>query len=333
MARTSRRKSGDGNGAVPSSRSPTSSSMPLADVHGEGVPRLLDVRHPRPRAAAPRGRPEAGAAADRLRDVRAGALGQRQAQEVGAHGGRRDRQVPSARRLACYEAMVLMAQPFSHALSAGRRPGELGLAGRSEVVRGHALHRGAADAVRADRCSPSWSRARSTGGRTSTARSKSRSCCRRGCRTCCSTAPPASPSAWPPTSRRTTCARWSSACIRAARRPRSCRTTQLYEAHQGPRLPDRRRRSSRRAAEIREIYETGYGLDPHARHVGDGGRRHRHHRPALPGLRQQGPAADRRADAGQEAADGRGPARRVRPREPDAPGDHAALEPGRPRRR
>ena len=35
--------------------------------------------------------------------------------------------------------------------------------------------------------------------------------------------------------------------------------------------------------------------------------------------------------AGQEAADGRGPARRVRSREPDPPGDRAALEPRRSR--
>jgi hypothetical protein len=44
----------------------------------------------------------------------------------------------------------------------------------------------------------------------------------------------------------------------------------------------------------------------------------------------QGAGADRRADAGQEAADGRGPARRVRPREPDAAGHRAALQPGGP---
>ena len=39
-------------------------------IHGEGLPRLLDVRDPRPRAAAARGRAEAGAAADHLRDER-----------------------------------------------------------------------------------------------------------------------------------------------------------------------------------------------------------------------------------------------------------------------
>ena len=42
-----------------------------ADVHREGVPRLLDVRDPRPRAAARRRRPEARAAPHHLRDERA----------------------------------------------------------------------------------------------------------------------------------------------------------------------------------------------------------------------------------------------------------------------
>lgn len=42
---------------------------------------------------------------------------------------------------ACYEAMVLMAQPFLLPLPAGRRAGKLGCAGRSEILRRHALHR------------------------------------------------------------------------------------------------------------------------------------------------------------------------------------------------
>ena len=40
------------------------------------------------------------------------------------------------------------------------------------------------------------------------------------------------------------------------------------------------------------------------------------------------PGADRSADAGQEAAHGRGSAGRIGPREPDATGDRAALQPG-----
>ena len=50
----------------------------------------------------------------------------------------------------------------------------------------------------------------------------------------------------------------------------------------------------------------------------------------LPGVRRQRAGADRGADAREEAADGRGPARRVGPRESDAAGDRAALEPRRP---
>jgi topoisomerase-4 subunit A len=45
---------------------------------------------------------------------------------------------------ACYEAMVLMAQPFLLPLPAGGRPGELGGAGRSQILCGDALYRIAA---------------------------------------------------------------------------------------------------------------------------------------------------------------------------------------------
>ena len=49
---------------------------------------------------------------------------------------------------ACYEAMVLMAQDFTLPLSHRRRAGQLGLARRSEVLRGDALHRVQAHALR-----------------------------------------------------------------------------------------------------------------------------------------------------------------------------------------
>ncbi len=42
---------------------------------------------------------------------------------------------------ACYEAMVLMAQPFSYRYPLVDGQGELGGAGRSEILRGDALHR------------------------------------------------------------------------------------------------------------------------------------------------------------------------------------------------
>ena len=51
----------------------------------------------------------------------------------------------------------------------------------------------------------------------------------------------------------------------------------------------------------------------------------------LPGVGLEGAGADRAADAREEAADGGGPARRVRPREPDAARDRPPLEPRRRR--
>ena len=97
-----------------------------------------------------------------------------EAQEVRAHGRRRDRQVSSARRLGVLRSDGADGAAVLVPLSDRRRPGQLGLAGRSEVVRGDALHRIAAHALRRRCCSPSSSRARSTGRRTSTARSRSR---------------------------------------------------------------------------------------------------------------------------------------------------------------
>ena len=68
-------------------------------------------------------------------------VGGRQAQEVGAHGRRRDRQVPSARRLRLLRGHGAHGAAVRVSLSDRRRPGQLGFAGRPEVVRGHALHR------------------------------------------------------------------------------------------------------------------------------------------------------------------------------------------------
>lgn len=105
---------------------------------------------------------------------------------------------------ACYEAMVLMAQPFSYRYTlvdgqgnwgapddpksfAAMRYTEARLSRYSEVLLSE-LGQGTAD----------W-------GRTSTAPSTSPWSCRHVCRTSFSMAPPVSPWAWPPTCRRTTC--------------------------------------------------------------------------------------------------------------------------------
>ena len=89
---------------------------------------------------------------------------------------------------------------------------------------------------------------------------RSRSCCRRGCRTCCSTAPRASPSAWPPTSRRTTCARSSAPASSCSTIPRPT-IAQLTKHVKGPDFPTEAEIITP-AAEIREMYKTGNGSHP-----------------------------------------------------------------------
>ena len=90
---------------------------------------------------------------------------------------------------AIYDTLVRMAQDFSHALPAGRRPGQLRLH-RRRSGRGHALHRGAPRRASPPRCSATSTRTRSTSRPTTTAPSASRSSCRRASPTCSSTAPP-----------------------------------------------------------------------------------------------------------------------------------------------
>src|SRR5690606_7756060 len=122
---------------------------PARRLHREGVPRLLDVRDPRPRAAASRRRPEARTAPHRLCDERPRPLGELEAEEGRAHRRRRARQVPPARRLGVLRGDGPYGPAVLVPLSDHRRARQLGLAGRSEVVRRDALHRGAAHEVRA----------------------------------------------------------------------------------------------------------------------------------------------------------------------------------------
>ena len=107
---------------------------------------------------------------------------------------------------AIYDALVRMAQDFSIRYPAGRRPRQLRL-GRRRLRRRHALHRvppgphrhrDAARHRRGDRRLDSQLR-REPGRADGPALAASP--------TCWSTAARASPWAWPPTSRRTTCAR------------------------------------------------------------------------------------------------------------------------------
>ena len=122
----------------------------------------------------------------------------------------------------------------------------------------------------------------------------------------------------------------ANACIHLLEEPEAT-TAQLMKFVKGPDLPTGAEIISPRA-DLKEFYEKGVGSVQGARHLGDRGGQHRHHRLPLPGLPDQGAGADRRADARQEAADGRCAQRRVRPREPDARRHRAALQPRRPHR-
>ena len=102
------------------------------------------------------------------------------------------------------------------------------------------------------------------------------------------------------------------------------------QAHQGPGLSDRGRNHHAARAKFARCTKPATARSEPRANMGKRGRRHRHHRAAVPGVGLQGHGADRAADAAEEAADGRGPARRIRSRKSDAPGDHAALQPHRP---
>ena len=118
-----------------------------------------------------------------------------------------------------YDTLVRLAQPWSMRYAAGRRQRQLRLSGQRPGG-GHALHRVQAGAAGHGDAARTSTRRPSTSGPTTTAAPRSPSSCRHASRTCWSTARPASRSAWPPTSRRTTCARWPRASVVPARTPR-----------------------------------------------------------------------------------------------------------------
>ena len=86
---------------------------------------------------------------------------------------------------ACYEAMVLMAQPFSYRYPIIDGQGNWGSTDDPKSFAAMRYTESRLQALRENAALRNSGRALSTGRRTSTARSKSRSCCRRGCRTCC----------------------------------------------------------------------------------------------------------------------------------------------------
>ena len=111
-----------------------------AYVHGAGLSRLFHVRHQRSGPAPRWRRTETGAAAHRLRNVGTRSFAECQVREVGAHGRRRARQIPSARRIGLLRRHGADGAAVLVPLPVGQRPGQLGSAGRSEVLCRHALY-------------------------------------------------------------------------------------------------------------------------------------------------------------------------------------------------
>ena len=208
-------------------------------------------------------------------------------------------QLPPARRHRDLRRAGAHGAGLLAALPAGRRPRQLRLARRRRRG-GHALHRVPAAGARGRAARASSARRPSTSARTTTARGSSRSCCRRASRTCSSTAPPASRSAWRRTSRRTTSARWSTRCIALIDDPRA-RDQGPAQAHQGPRLPDRRPDAQQQGRAARDLRD-GPGHGQAARRVEARGaasaaaQHDRHHVDPVRGEQVDAGREDRRGD-------------------------------------
>ena len=114
------------------------------------------------------------------------------------------------------------------------------------------------------------------------------------------------------------------ACIHLLDEP-DAMTRTLMKYVKGPDLPTGGEIVSPRS-ELLDIYNTGNGsFKARAVYKEDKDEGHRHLRAAVPGIRQQDHRADRRADAREEAADGRGHPRRIGSRRED-PHRHRAEE-------
>lgn len=85
---------------------------------------------------------------------------------------------------ACYEAMVLMAQPFSYRYPLVDGQGNWGRRTIPNLSPPCVTPNPACRSMPSC-CSASWGRGRSTGCQTLTARCRSRKCCQRVCRTSC----------------------------------------------------------------------------------------------------------------------------------------------------
>ncbi len=309
-------------------RLPRLRAAAAARVRRARLSRLFHVRGTGPRPALPRRRAQAGAAPHHLFDERAGPERRVQAEEVRAHRRRRHRQVPPAWRQRLLRGAGADGPAVLLPLPADRRPGQLRLQRRPQVVRGHALYRIQADPDRrgaAGRAGPGHHRLvaqlrRHAGGTELAAGTAATPAAQRhhrhrrghGHRR---------PAAQPQRDRQRAGA--------ADRRPGRDRRRPV-RAREGPGLPDHRRDhhpGQRPAAAVRDRQRQR----ARPRHLPQGRQQHRHHRTAAPGVAVQGDRADRPADAGQEAALAGGHPRRIRPRQPGARGADPALQPRRRR--
>ncbi len=206
-----------------------------------------------------------------------------------------------------------MAQPFSYRYPLVDGQGNWGSTDDPEVVRGHALHRIAPDRVRAACCcrelgqgtvewQPNFDGTLEEPVLLAGARAQSPAQRHLGHRGRHGDRHSAAQSAR------------GGGGLRAPLDDPEISVRKLCQHIKGPDFPDRRRDhlAAQRAGELLRV---GKRQLPCARLVRDRGRRDRHHRAALPGVGHEDAGADRRADAGEEAADGRGHPRRVRPRE------------------
>jgi len=158
---------------------------------------------------------------------------------------------------ACYEAMVHMAQDFAYRYPIVDGQGNWGSTDDPKSFAAmryteSRLTRYATLLLQELGSSTVWS-----GRRISTVRWTSPPCCRRGCRIFCSTAGPESRWVWPPTSRRTICARVIKACVALLDDP-DLSTRKIMAHIKGPDLPTGAEIVSPRD-ELVQMYDTGTG--------------------------------------------------------------------------
>ena len=170
------------------------------------VHRLRHVGHRGAGAARRPGRPQAGAPAHRLCDVRRRLPARPRLQQVRPCRRRRHGSVPPARRHGDLRRAGPPGADWSLRYPLVDGQGNFGSRGNDGAA-ACAVHR-VPDGPLAMEMVRDIEQDTVDFARTTTARRRSPPSCRRGSRTCWSTAPPVSPSAWPRRSRRTTCARW-----------------------------------------------------------------------------------------------------------------------------